>query len=154
MGEKTENKSPLTSDETIASLEEIKDDMKTIGTRATWLLGILVLAILGFANFLFSDSSLAPEVGSLAFVIRATVMFLCGFYLIILLVYIPLLIVPKFGKRIHKIVGTKDIQKSIEVNTKLLDKLHKQLRSLVSLVIISTLGSLLFVLGAWWYLSG
>ncbi len=149
MGKKAENKVSLTSDEAIASLEEIKDDIKTIGTRATWLLGTLVLALLGFANFLSNDAIFTAEVGSLAFVIWATTIILCIYYLALLLIYIPLLIVPKFGKHIYKIVGTKDIQKSIEENTELLDKLQKHIKSLVFLIIISVIASMLVVLGSW-----
>ncbi len=35
-------KEHLTSDDFISRLEEIKDDMKTIGIRATWMLGVLL----------------------------------------------------------------------------------------------------------------
>ncbi len=35
--------------------EEINDAIKIIGARATWILGILVVIILGAASFIFSD---------------------------------------------------------------------------------------------------
>ncbi len=147
MKKKVKIKASLDSDEAIiACMEEIKDDMKTIGTRATWLLGILVLAILGLASFLSKDYGLEIEA------VRTIAKILCGFYLVISLAYMPLLIVPKFGKRIYEIIGTKDIQKNIEVNLEILDKHYKHFKSLVSLVTISALTFFVIVLG-FWYLN-
>ena len=44
--------------------QEINDAIKTIGTRATWMLGILVVIILGVASYIFSDIGVEAPAGS------------------------------------------------------------------------------------------
>ncbi len=130
-------KEPLTSDDFISRLEEIKDDMKTIGVRATWMLGVLVLFILGLTNVLFKVFDVQLEVGSFARVLWATAGSLCGYYLLLLLVYIPLLILPNFGEPIFGTREDKVLQKNIGQNSKILQSLYKHFKTLIYLFILS-----------------
>ncbi len=137
MRKKATTKEPLTSDDFIFRLEEIKDDMKTIGIRATWMLGVLVLFILGLTNVLFKVFDVQSEVGSFAGVLWVTAGSLCGYYLLLLLVYIPLLILPNFGQPIFGTREVKVLKKNIEQNPKILQSLRKHFKTLIYLFIIS-----------------
>lgn len=149
MNKKVENKISTDSEKSVARLEEIKDDMKTISTRATWLLGVLVIAILGLANFLSKDIGL--QEGSFTWTIAQTAKILCVFYLAILLVYIPLLITPNFGKPIHETYGNKETQENINQNLKILERLNKHFKTLIYLFILLVPAHLI---AAWiWYLT-
>ncbi len=125
----------LSSVKAIARLEEIKDDIKTISTRATWMLGVLVLIILGLASFVSKDFGFEIQTNSLFWMIWVAAAILCIAYFMVLLIYIPLLIWPNFGIPIHKISGDKELQKSIELNDDILDKLIKNLKALISLFV-------------------
>ncbi len=129
-------------------LEEIKDDIKTIGTRSTWMLGVLVIVILGTANLLTEDLGL--QIGSLTWTIVQSAKVLCVLYLVILLAYIPLLIMPNFGKPIYEDIEENELKQNIKLNDEILERLKKRFKSLIYLLV-----SLVPVhlIGAWiWYL--
>ncbi len=90
MNKKAENKN------TAIPPEVINDGIKTIATRATWMLGVLTLIILGLASFVFQYIGTDLEIGSTLWAIWITAGILCFFYVILLLAYIKPLIVPKF----------------------------------------------------------
>ncbi len=140
----------MDSENSVARLEEIKDDMKTIGTRATWLLGVVVVAILGLANFLSKDVGVDIHSDGLAWIIRATAKILFLTYLVILLVYIRRLIAPKFGKPIFETNEKFELQENIKQNLKIFESLNKRLNMLISLIIFSVPAS--FAVAVVWYL--
>ena len=140
------NKASVSSDDLIDRLVEIKDDIKTIGIRSTWLLGVLVLVTLGLANFSFTDSGI-EGLG----VIKRITTTLCLAYSILLLFYIPLLIMINFGKPIYGTRDDKTLKESIGENTILFNKLNRRFNSLIYLTIIPAIISL--VATGFWYFN-
>ncbi len=141
---KDANKASVPSDDLIDRLEEIKDDIKTIGTRSTWLLGVLVLVLLGLANLLSKDTGVEIEL------IRDIAAALCLIYLTLLLFYIPLLIMLNFGEPTYGTRDDKKLQESIEENSKLFNRLNRRFNSLIYLTIIPAFISLLAI-GFWYF---
>ncbi len=139
-----------------ARLQEIKDDIKTIGTRASWMLGVLVLISLGLASFIFGDSVInsAQDKSSLAWVIKIMARTLFLSYAIIIAYYTWRLIVPNFGLPIYKNRGDEDLQEVIKSNAELSAKLANNLKTLILLFIMAVPLSFAFTASAFRYFSG
>ncbi len=139
-----------------ARLQEIKDDIKTIGTRASWMLGVLVLISLGLASFIFGDSVInsAQDKSSLAWAIKIMARTLFISYLLIIAYYTWRLIVPNFGLPIYESRDDEDLQEVIKSNAKLSVKLANNLRALILLFILAVPFSFAFTASAFRYFSG
>ena len=114
-------------------MDKIDENIKTIGTRSTWMLGFLIVIILAFANYLSKYIGVEVEVGSLIWFINRTVTTLCFIYLLMLLAYIWPLIVPNIK----------------EQNAKVLEKLDKRFKSLIFLFIAAVPTSFASTLVSW-----
>ena len=130
-----ENKGKSAEERDVERLEEIKDDIKTIGIRSTWMLGILVIIVLGLTNFISKESIVQMDAGSLIRMIWISATILAATYTVLLLIYIPLLIMPNFGKPIHENYEMNHLQKSIKQNAEILNRLNKYFRTLIYLFI-------------------
>ncbi len=148
--EKGRNKTDFVHDDYVARLEEIKDDIKTIGTRSTWLLGLLVVIVLAISGFIFADLELSIDaiktnpVVTLIKAIGAAILF---FYLAVIAFYTKLLMKINFGMSIYepeKIIEEEtpeEIKKykiqKIKFNNKRLKELSDGFNALVSLFVRS-----------------
>ncbi len=119
------------------SKENINKGIRDIATRSTWMLGVLVLIIIGLASFIFKDSNAELQIGSFYWVMWVTAGVSCLFYLALLLIYIQSLIVPNF----------KDY--TDESNPDRLRDLINTFKSLIFLFVISVPSSFIFALGLW-----
>ena len=126
-----------TKNDSDATKENINKGIRNIATRATWMLGVLVLIILGLASFIFKDIDAELQVGSLYWIIWHTAIFTCIIHLALLLFYIRQLIVPNFDDYLN------------ESNAKRLTKLIKTFKSLIILFISSVPAAFVFALLLW-----
>lgn len=124
----------------IDRLKEIKNDAKAIRESSTWLLGIIVIIILALANFIANNTGI--EAGETSLVISLIARTTCFLYLAILLFYIPLLIIPKFGNPIHLPYEVDEMQNVVNENAQILERLNKHFQTLVNLFIALPLTAL------------
>ncbi len=122
------NKNTCCCDPANARMQEMKDEIKTIGTRATWLLGILVITIFALANFLFQDLNEYLIMFSPAWWAKLVIAFFFIYYLTITAVYMRPLIVSNFKKPTY--------ETNEEELKKILNGLNSNLKALSSLFII------------------
>ncbi len=119
------------------SKENINKGIRNIATRATWMLGVLVLIIIGLASFIFKDSNAELQVGSFYWIMWVTAGVACLFYLALLLFHIQPLVVPKFEDYID------------ESNADRLRKLINTFKTLIFLFVISVPSSFTVALLLW-----
>ena len=122
------SKNACCCDPATARMQEIKDEIKVIGTRATWLLGILVITIFALANFLFQNSNEYLIIFSSAWWAKLVIAFFFIYYLTITAVYMRPLIVSNFKKPTY--------ETDEEELKKILNGLNSNLKALSSLFII------------------
>ncbi len=93
----------FTYDNAVARMQQIDDDIKIIGTRSTWLLGLLTIIVLAFANLLFRNLNFLPEqdIGIIALLIKIVIVTIPFFCLTIIAIYTRRLIAPNFGIPAH-----------------------------------------------------
>ena len=128
MNKKSETKECCSCDPDSIRMQKIDDNIKSIYTRATWLLGILVVVVLALASFLLENINEPLELYSPAWVIRAVAVFLFIYYLTIIAIYTRTLIVPNFKKPTYKTNET-ELQE-------ILDGLTSDLKALASLFVL------------------
>lgn len=121
--------------------QEIKEAKKLIGTRSTWLLGLLVVIILALASVILKGLETKSEIGSFAWVLWVTLICLGGCYFALLLIYIRPLIAVNFEELTDEAYKAKSQKEKNELNAKKLEKLVNTFNSLIFLVIFSTLAS-------------
>ena len=134
-------------DDFIALIEELRDDIKTVGTRSTWLLGILVVITLTLASFIFRSYGTLPleiKTNTTFLLLRDMAEALCIIYFGLVLFYIRLLIVPIFEEPIYKPRNIEELKEKIKWNAARLKKLVKQFRTLVFLFMSSVPASFLY----------
>ncbi len=147
MNKKVESKNA--NHETVIHREEINDAIKIIGARATWMLGILVVIILGVASFIFSDIATEAPTDSFYRLAWVTAIILCAAHLALLLYYIQPLVVPNFNELFKGYQGDKYSQKSINKSADRLEKLAKNFKILIFLFVVSVPASLSVGLILW-----
>ena len=108
-------------DPAIIRMQEIRDEIKIIGTRSTWLLGLLVVIVLALAGFALKDFGTEQVAFILAMKTTATILLLI--YSGAIVTYTPKLIAPNFGKPMHGTTEPSDV---------ILDKLNGHFNSLIS----------------------
>ncbi len=136
--DKNQNKEAY--EDAIGRTEEVKENIKTIGTRSAWLLGLLIVIIIALASFLFRSYNLPfPEqnTNELFILIRTAATILLLFYIASTLFYMWRLIVPKFGKLTHETRDIQELEKNIETNTDIQNKLIHNFRTLIFSITIS-----------------
>ncbi len=134
-------------DDFIALIEELRDDIKTVGTRSTWLLGILVVITLTLASFIFRSYGTLPleiKTNATFLLLRDMAEALCIIYFGLVLFYIRLLIVPIFEEPIYEPRNIEELKEKIKWNAARLKKLVKQFRTLVFLFMSSVPASFLY----------
>ena len=119
------------------SKENINKGIRDIATRSTWMLGVLVIIIIGLASFIFKDSNAELQVGSFYWVMWVTAGVSCLFYLALLLFHIQPLVVPNFEDYTD------------ESNADRLKELINTFKTLIFLFVISVPSSFIFALGLW-----
>ncbi len=127
-------------EDAIGRTEEIKENIKTMGTRSAWLLGLLIVIIIALASFLFRSYNLpfsTQNANELFILIRTAATILLLFYIAITLFYMWWLIVSKFGKLTHETRDIHKLEKNIETNTDILNKLIYNFRTLIFSVTVS-----------------
>ena len=150
--QKGEDKNVCASDYVIACMNKIDNDIKTVGTRASWLLGFVIVIVLALLSFLFSNFDSGTEVvGSIDWLIWHTAGILCPIYLVILLAHIWPLITPNFGKMDYELLSISEIRKNIKTNAEIFERLNKRFRTLVILFIVSVPASFGFTLLLWYF---
>ncbi len=106
-------------------MKELKDDIKSIYTRSTWLLGILIVVILALASFLF----LPPEIQIQKYTAaKIGITYLFAYYLAIVSVYMRIMIIPNFKKPDYKL-NEKELKEK-------LDRLSRNLNALATLFVL------------------
>ncbi len=133
--------------------QEINDAIKTIGTRATWMLGILVVIILGVASYIFSDIGVEAPAGSFYRLAWVTGIVLCLIHLALLLYYIQPLVVPNFNELFKGHQGGMFSQESLDKSAERLEKLVKNFKRLIFLFVVSVPASLSIGLALWHFTS-
>ncbi len=134
-------------DDAVALIDDVRDDIKTIGTRSTWLLGLLVVVILALASFILrSYGTLPPEIktNSTFLLLRDVAESLCVIYLALFLAYIRPLIVPDFEEPIYGSRNIEELRENMKWNVIRFKKLLKQFRMLVFLLMASVPASFLY----------
>ncbi len=116
---------------------EINDAIKTIGTRSTWMLGVLVVIILALASFIFSDIAAEAPAGSFYQMAWTTASTLCIIHLALLLYYIQPLVVPNFDELLEELEGDKVSQETINQSANRLRKLGKNFKRFIFLFVVS-----------------
>ena len=118
-------------------MDKIEEAIKIIGNRATWLLGFLMLILLGLAGFIFIGTE--QEIAGNAKAIEFVVVSLFTFYLGLTIVFIPLLITPRFKGSAYdnarKSITKETFENDIKLNIDTLNKLTNDIKRLIILFI-------------------
>ncbi len=126
-------------------IEEVRDDIKTVGTRSTWLLGLLIVIILALASFIFRSYGALPleiKTNEIFLLLREASQGLCYIYLALLFIYIRPLIVPIFEKPNYELKDIEELREKLQWNVLRLEKLTRQFKTLASLFMASVPASL------------
>ena len=129
--------------------QELRDDIETIGTRATWLLGILVLLIIALASFVFQYLDVELEKGSFIWVVWSTSATVCVYYLALLFYYVYLLVAPNFDGVPKQSTECEEVEEKIRQDAIRLNKLAKQFKTFLYLFVASAPTALLYALTLW-----
>ena len=139
-------------------MEEIKNDIKIIGTRAAWLLGILVVIVLALASFIFKDFDLAyilsTDINNSDHFIKLFAIYLFISYFGLIIIYIPRILpegveVPTDNEfenvmRSSKNAKIAELQKRIKENADKLHSLNQKFNTLILFFVSSPFYALIF----------